>query len=97
MTTWTDEPESFDFTDDATGLQCAMRRGPSGAWCGYVAIPTEHPFYGKGYSDAVSVPEGYMDRPVKVDALQQIGAGTARGPVIDCHPVTVEPRVLAEK
>ena len=26
--------------------------------------------------------------------LEQIGAGTTRGPIVDCHPVTVEPRIL---
>jgi phenylalanyl-tRNA synthetase beta chain len=29
-----------------------------------------------------------------LELLQQIGAGTPRGPIVDCHPVTVEPRVL---
>ena len=29
-----------------------------------------------------------------LELLEQIGAGTARGPIVDCHPVTVEPRIL---
>jgi phenylalanyl-tRNA synthetase beta chain len=29
-----------------------------------------------------------------LDLLQQIGAGTARGPIVDCHPAPVSPRVL---
>jgi hypothetical protein len=66
-TEWDSEPDSIDFKDDATGLTCAMRRGPWGSWCGYVAIPAGHPLHGKSYSDAVTVPAGYMDRPVKMD------------------------------
>ena len=29
-----------------------------------------------------------------LELLEQIGAGTARGPIVDCHPVTVAPRIL---
>lgn len=65
---WDSEPAEFNFVDDASGLKCAMRRGPGGNWCGYVAVPKGHPIFGKDYSDPVTVPSGYMDRDVSVDA-----------------------------
>ena len=43
------EPNSLDFTSH--GLQCALRRGPMGAWCGYVAIGAEHPLFRVDYSE----------------------------------------------
>lgn len=64
---WDTEPTELDFADDATGLTCQMRRGPSGSWCGYVAVPAGHPLHGKHYNEAVTVPAGYMDRNVKMD------------------------------
>lgn len=67
MGEWNFEPDELDFADEATGLTCAMRRGPGGHWCGYVAVPTGHPLHGVGYGEAVKVPAGYMDRPVKAD------------------------------
>ena len=48
---WLTEPMQMDFIH--AGLQCAMRRGPFGAWCGYVGVPEEHPFYGVQYGDKV--------------------------------------------
>jgi hypothetical protein len=64
---WTTEPSELGFKDDATGLDCSMRRGPMGHWCGYVRLPDGHALHGVSYSDAVSVPTGYMDREVKMD------------------------------
>lgn len=48
---WFQENNKVDF--EAEGLQCAMRRGPLGSWCGYVAIPAGHPWYGKSYQDEI--------------------------------------------
>ena len=36
---WENEPNSLDF--EAEGLPCAMRRGASGIWCGYVGVRGE--------------------------------------------------------
>jgi hypothetical protein len=47
---WEEEPEGPHFFE-AHGLRCAVTRGPMGAWCGYVAVPKGHPFFGKD-SDA---------------------------------------------
>lgn len=48
---WSAEPDAAIWRDEATGLGCAMRRGPFGAWCGYVRIPEGHPLHGAHYSD----------------------------------------------
>ena len=37
---WQHEPDLVRWTDAATGLQCLTRRNHAGAWCGYVAIPS---------------------------------------------------------
>lgn len=42
---WNSEPDRLEFEEH--GLPCLMRRGPLGAWCGYVAVPLGHPYYGK--------------------------------------------------
>ncbi len=33
------------------GLPCLIRTNQWGAWCGYVAVPPEHPWYGKSWGD----------------------------------------------
>jgi len=40
------DEELFDWaiwTDTATGFRCAIKRNGSGAWCGYVLTPQDHP------------------------------------------------------
>lgn len=49
---WHAEPDHVDFEHE--GLSCILHRGPSGAWCGYVAVPPSHPWHGKGYDDVRS-------------------------------------------
>jgi hypothetical protein len=48
---WHDEPDKVQWVDAATGLDCMVRRGPMGGWCGYVGVPPDHLFHGAGYSD----------------------------------------------
>lgn len=48
---WDDEPDRVDWTDETTGYPCLMRRGRSGSWCGYVAIPPDHPLHRRSYGD----------------------------------------------
>ena len=36
----------------AHGFPCLALRGPLGGWCGYVALGTGHPAFGKTYSDS---------------------------------------------
>lgn len=51
---WQNEPDKRQWRDDATGLPCLIVRGPSGALCGYVGVPADHPMHGKDY-DSVPV------------------------------------------
>ncbi len=47
---WDGEPDKVQWPDAATGLACMIRRGPTGAWCGYVGVDESHPLHGRGYS-----------------------------------------------
>ena len=55
--TWPEGPwdlEKIDkkvWKDPETGLDCMIRRGVGGAWCGYVGIKKGHRFYGMDYSN----------------------------------------------
>lgn len=45
---WDDEPDRVDF--EHAGRRCLMLRNLRlGHWCGYVAVPPGHPYYGKDY------------------------------------------------
>jgi hypothetical protein len=49
---WQDEPDRDQWIDEATGLRCyAVRHPDMGHWCGYVAVPQAHPWFGLGYSE----------------------------------------------
>jgi hypothetical protein len=42
---WQHEPDRAEWRDEATGLPClALRHEHYGHWCGYVAIPADHPW-----------------------------------------------------
>lgn len=55
---WTNEPDAVLWTDSATGLLCAARRSTLGTWCGYVAVPSSHPWAGIEYNGDDSKPYG---------------------------------------
>ena len=46
---WQSEPDKRQWQDEATGLPCLIVRGPSGALCGYVGVPSTHPEHGADY------------------------------------------------
>lgn len=46
---WSSEPDRLEFEE--FGLPCLMHRNPLGAWCGYVAVPPGHPYYGRKGND----------------------------------------------
>ncbi|WP_017602237.1 hypothetical protein [Nocardiopsis lucentensis] len=48
---WTTGLDRDQWTDKHTGLLCLAVRGPLGAWCGYVAVPTGHPWHGLAFHD----------------------------------------------
>lgn len=41
---WEQEPHVVKW--EFAGLQCFARRGPVGSWCGYVSLPSTHPWHG---------------------------------------------------
>lgn len=52
---WDGEPDRVEWTDEDTRLTCLAHRGPSGHWCGYVAVPKGHPLWGTYYGDECDV------------------------------------------
>lgn len=48
---WWNEDSKVDF--EIEGFKCAMRRGPLGAWCGYVGVPQSHPWFGLTYNATI--------------------------------------------
>lgn len=52
---WQQEPDKVQWVDKATGLDCLIVRGPSGALCGYVGVAPGHPYHGLDY---FGCPEG---------------------------------------
>lgn len=65
---WEDEPDAYGWWGDDARYPCAVRRGPWGAWCGYVGVPADHPWHGKDYS--ASVPAGdALERKITLDEV----------------------------
>lgn len=54
---WQAEPDKMQFPDAATGLPCLVKRGPTGALCGYVGVPEGHPWYLVNYNDMEYYPD----------------------------------------
>lgn len=48
---WDREPDKMQFTDSMTGLPCLIKRNGTGALCGYVGVPKDHPAYEKFYDN----------------------------------------------
>jgi hypothetical protein len=47
---WENEPDHAEWVQEVSGYKCRISRMEgSGALCGYVGIPKEHRFWGKGY------------------------------------------------
>jgi len=46
---WCKEPNRFEFKH--AGFDCLAVRQFHGAWCGYVGVTEEHPYFGKNYDD----------------------------------------------
>jgi hypothetical protein len=50
---WNLEPDEVRWVDAATRLRCRASRGPdSGHWCGYVQVPSGHPWEGEDLAHA---------------------------------------------
>jgi hypothetical protein len=46
---WDNEPDRVDFIH--VGYSCFIMRNHSGAWCGYVGVPSNHVGYGQDYNE----------------------------------------------
>jgi hypothetical protein len=46
-----EDDDKVVWVDQETDLDCMMKRNGSGAWCGYVGLPPEHPHHGVPYND----------------------------------------------
>lgn len=63
---WTTEPDKAQWIDQATGLDCLIVRGPSGALCGYVGVPDTHPLHGISYGGDGWEDESSPERTLEV-------------------------------
>ncbi len=53
---WENEPDLEEWTDEATGYKCRIKRHPMHLHlCGYVGVPETHRAFGVGY-DSVNAP-----------------------------------------
>jgi hypothetical protein len=48
---WTTEPDKVQWLDPVSDLPCLMVRNHVGAWCGYVGMSHNHPYYERDYDD----------------------------------------------
>lgn len=48
---WQEEPDKEQWPDPVTGYACLLKRGPSGALCGYVGVPEGHPWHSRDHDD----------------------------------------------
>lgn len=79
---------------ESHGLRCAMRRGPLGAWCGYVEVLEGHPLFQVNYSQELPAPADLAEKtvsstagilPILIQALK-VDQSTARlDVIIDVH------------
>lgn len=43
---WKHEPSRAEWRHGSSGYPCLIHRSPLGVWCGYVAVPPDHPMHG---------------------------------------------------
>lgn len=56
---WDGEPvDRVDWVDPVTRYPCFVKRGPLGAWCGYVGVPPGHRHHGADMDDVNVVVHG---------------------------------------
>lgn len=90
---WDSEPDRVDFVH--VGYACLLLRNNLGNWCGYVAIPSDHPLYGKkdadvnvhgglSYAAKCSGPICHAPEPGMPDDVWWLGFDTAH--VFDVSP-----------
>lgn len=79
---WDQEPDKIQWPDHATGFPClAVRHSDRGHWCGYVAVPGEHPLFGKNYeAPDVEVHGGCLTYARACDASKSEAEGICHVP-----------------
>jgi hypothetical protein len=86
---WTDEPDKKQWQDITTGLPCRAVRNHFGAWCGYVGVAPNHPYYGLRYrevDDLVDVHGGLTFSDFcEPDASAESGICHVPGPREEAH------------
>lgn len=84
---WDSEPDKAHWISPSTGFDCLMVRGPLGAWCGYVGVGPDHPWYGRNYYEEDSL--SGLDDHVRVHGCVTY-AGFCQAGVPEesgiCHP-----------
>lgn len=66
---WHGEPDKIQWQDERTGLPCLAVRNQFGAWCGYVGVYRDHPWYGVDYG------EGGFDNENRPEAVLRVHGG----------------------
>jgi hypothetical protein len=76
---WETEPNEVEF--EASGLACRMLRTPDlGCWCGYVGVPSDHPWFGLPYNAKVKMSrEALEKRPLQGFGIMDIFLAAMRG------------------
>jgi hypothetical protein len=91
---WDDEPDELDFTDERTGYACRILRNHSGALCGYVQVPPDHPLHGVAYNASIdaslmplmeSVMEGTVGKRSPIQVLLMSFGERSPGDLFDVH------------
>lgn len=52
---WMNEPDKGHWIDKDSGFDCLIVRGPAGALCGYVGVPSNHDCYEKDYDNVYDI------------------------------------------
>ena len=71
---WRDEPDKVIWTDPETGLDCMILRNRTGVLCGYVGVPSTHPWYGVDYSGCINRHKPYTLEERRAQAEEALEA-----------------------
>lgn len=74
---WDGEPDKAQW--EHNGVACMVRRGPMGAWCGYVGVPPGHPLY-DGHDEPALECHGGVTYGARCDGDEETGICHVPGP-----------------
>lgn len=89
---WDGEPDGLVW-ESSHGFRCALARGPTGAWCGYVALKENHPLFGVAYHEVeVKVHGGLTFGEILPDKLWALGFDCAHSfDLVPFMPLHLDP------